>query len=211
MSALQDASRKLSHNELLDCLNDRRRRQILQVLGNTSESVTERELAEKLVVDSGKESIEDVAEATIEGVRIRLQHVHLPRLDDAGLVNWNEDEETVESTDHPIYDDPEFQQLLEIGCDDWDEAVGSLVDGRRHRILSVLESREDSVRRDVLAHEIAAREANAEAWTDAVDSIRSELHHVHLPKLESAGLVEYDVDDGTVTYPDHPGDDEWQR
>lgn len=211
MNALQNAGQKLSHNELLDSLTDRRRRQILRLLGNDSESVTERELAEQLVVDDGKKSIEDVAEATIEGVRIRLQHVHLPRLDDAGLLSWDESDETVVSTDNPVWDDPEFQGLIEMDDEDWDAVVGSMTDDRLRKVLSVLESGEESVRRDVLAHKIAAREANGESWADALDSVRTELHHVHLPKLEGAGLVEYDVDDGTVTYQDHPSDDGWER
>ena len=211
MSTLQDAGRKLPRTELLDCLNDRRRRQILRVLGDETGAVTERELAERLVADGSEKSVDQLSEATIEGVRIRLQHVHLPRLDDASLVDWDESEGTVEAANHSVYDDPEFRQLIEMADGDWDAAVENLVDGRRHKILSLLESRDEGVRRDVLAHEIAAREATGESWGDAVDSVRTELHHVHLPKLESAGLVEYDADDGTVTYRNHPGDEEWQR
>lgn len=211
MSALQGARRKLSHNELLDNLNDRQRRRILRLLEDQSEPMTERELAEQLVAEDGNKSVEEVSEGAIEGVRIQLQHAHLPRLNDADLVSWDESDETVASSEHSVYDDPMFQRLLEMEDDEWDDVIASITGERRRDVLSVLESKEESVRRDVLAHEIAAREANGQSWADAVDSVRTELHHVHLPKLEGAGLVEYDADDGTVTYQDHPSDDGWQR
>lgn len=202
MSAVQNAGRKLSHNELLDCLTDRRRRQILRLLEDQSGSLTERELAERLVVAGGAESIEDVSDATIEGVRIRLRHVHLPKLDDAGLLSWSERKGTVDTAGHPIYDDPEFQRLLDMEDDDWDDVVGSMIDDRLRRVLAVLEASDDGMRRDELAHRVAAREADGGLWGDDVEAVRTELHHVQLPKLQGAGLVEYDVDDGTITYQD---------
>lgn len=211
MNALRGARQKLSHNELLDCLNDMRRRQILRLLRDRSEPIRERELAEQLVVDGGDKSIEDVAEVTIEGVRIQLRHAHLPRLDDAGLLDWAEGEETVAPTDDPIWDDPEFQRLIEMDGEEWDDVVGSMPDGRLRKVLSILDSHGESVRRDVLAHRIAAHEADGESWADAVETVRSELHHVHLPKLEGAGLLEYDADNGTVNYQDIPSAEGWER
>lgn len=211
MSALQDARRKLSHNELLDSLNDRQRRRILRQLDDRSGTVTERELAEKLVAEDRNEPVEDVPEGPIEGVRIQLQHVHLPQLNEAGLLDWDEGDETVASTDTPVWDDREFQRLIEMDDEEWDDVVGSMTDGRLDKVLAVLESDGQTVRRDVLAHRIAAREADGESWADAVEAVRTELHHVHLPKLEGAGLVEYNDDDGTVTYQDVPTSEGWER
>lgn len=210
MSALQGVRQKLSHTELVESLTDRQRRQILRTLREEPEPVSERELAERLVLTDGAKSIEDVAEVTIEGVRIQLQHAHLPRLDDVGLVEWSRDDETVAVTEDPVWEDAEFQRLLEIDDDDWDELAASEVDGRLRTIVSALESGE-SVRRDVLAHRVAAHEADAESWADSVESVRSELHHVHLPKLEGAGLLEYDADCGTVTYRDPSSAGGWEQ
>lgn len=211
MSAIQDGRRKLSNNELFDCLNDRRRRQLLRLLADTSESMTERELAERLLVDEKDRSIEDVAEVTIEGVQIQLQHVHLPRLDEADFVDWHQSDGTVDPTEDPVYEDAEFQHLIELDDDEWDAVASTMRDGRLRNVLSVLAASDDGVRRDVLAHKIAAHEADGESWAEAVENVRTELHHVHLPKLDGAGVVEYDVDSGTVTYQGHPADDGWER
>lgn len=211
MSVLQDDSQKVSHTELMDSLNDRQRRRVLRLLADESQAVPVRELAERLLTVDESTSVEDVAEATIEGVHVRLRHVHLPRLEDARLVDWDRDGGFVEAHDHPEYDDSEVRRLVEMDDEEWDALVDEMTHGRVRKVLTVLEADGESVRRDVLAHKVAAREANGDSWGGAVDSVRTALHHVHLPKLEGAGVVDYDADDGTVTYRGPTSGEEWQQ
>lgn len=39
--------------------------------------------------------------------------------------------------------------------------------------------------------------------------LRSSLHHMHLPKLDDADVVEYDAADGTVQYRGDPHIEQW--
>jgi DNA-binding transcriptional ArsR family regulator len=211
MSAIRNPSQKLSHTDLLTCLNDRQRRRLLRLLDDEPEPKSERELAERLAAIDGSRPVAEIPEVTIEGVQIQLRHVHLPRLDDACLLEWDRDDQTVVPPEELAYDEETYRRLIEMDDEDWDDIVDTTVDGRLRNVLSALSASGDGVRRDVLAHKVAAREADGESWTDALEDVRTELHHLYLPKLASTGLIDYDVDSGTVTYQGHPSDESWER
>lgn len=82
------------------------------------------------------------------------------------------------------------------GTCETDEILRALADERRREIVSALEaSASDRVEIDQLALETAAdgREPRRDDWAGA-------LHHVHLPVLRDAGLVDYDDRSGTIRY-----------
>jgi len=65
---------------------------------------------------------------------------------------------------------------------------------RRIALWFIADSEGDSVSLDKVSEHLAAT-------TDAaVDTIRVSLHYQHLPKLESAGVVEYDERSGAIRY-----------
>lgn len=69
----------------------------------------------------------------------------------------------------------------------------------RQRLVSVLHDREGrSIAVDALATEL--RDRTPQGFAPAASDVRleSELHHVHLPKLTDAGVLEYDHDARTV-------------
>lgn len=204
MSALQDAEQKRTHTRQLNSLTDSFRRRLLVVLGDQARAMTEQEIAARLATERG-ESTEDASLEERRAIRSRLQHVHLPKLEDVGLVSWNETDETVTLSDHPVHDDPQFRQIIEREGDGLDSVIAALVNDRRRVVIAVLELRNGPVTRSGLARDVASREADGEPTTRAVDEVGAELHHEHLPMLDKAGLIEYDVDEGTVAYRDHPG------
>ena len=62
----------------------------------------------------------------------------------------------------------------------------------------------------VVALETQDDSANSEASVDErVRSVRIELQHVHLPKLEDAGIIELDRRSETVRYWTQPSLEEW--
>jgi hypothetical protein len=91
-----------------------------------------------------------------------------------------------------------------------DERHRLLSNGRRRAVLAVLSDRSTPVELADLAAAVADRETDAEAADEAlVDRVKVSLHHVHLPRMDSLGVVEYEprtccvktyrpVPDGTV-------------
>lgn len=207
-------------------MSDGRRRRLLRLLRGRSGAVEIRSVAASLVAEQADASPEDVSGEEVQTVSRDLVHVDLPRLEGAELVRWDRDAGTVEATDHPAFSHPVVGAILNPAAvpdvlDVPEAAVDDLLDVLSRppcrRILSVLAACDGTVDRDDLAEELADSESGAgesrslsldaspagradgtDDSTDAAD-LRMALHHVHLPHLEDAGLVEYDPEDGTVT------------
>lgn len=77
-----------------------------------------------------------------------------------------------------------------------DALLSLLADWRRRAILRRLSTGEDETTLDAL---VAALSADGPDGPDGA-ALRTELHHHHLPRLEDAGVVEYDPSTGTVSY-----------
>lgn len=67
-----------------------------------------------------------------------------------------------------------------------------LSSARRRILLDVLEDRQPPIDLDALAAAVAERELGAES-SEAVPAgqVAISLHHVHLPKLDEVGVVDY--------------------
>lgn len=192
--------------DVFEGLTSLRRRRILAILVDGSDPVEVTELARRLAaVEEGCLPTTVSDEATDE-LLIDLQHVQLPALVEAGLLDRDEGEETVVAADHPAFDDPAFRHLVE-SRGDVDDVVDTLASERRRLVLAVLQARDEPVGRSALAREVAAYQRN-ESSPSAVEEVEVTLHHVHLPKLEAVGLVERDAEAETVRYLRHPDVDE---
>jgi DNA-binding transcriptional ArsR family regulator len=66
-----------------------------------------------------------------------------------------------------------------------------MANSRRRHVLSYLRERTGSVSVDDLASQVIARELLEGGPVDP-ESVEATLRHVHLPKLDAAGLLEYD-------------------
>lgn len=80
---------------IYESLADDTRRTLLQFLTQTTGTVDVADVAEYLLEMSDQSRIAERADR----IDLRLYHVHLPRLADAGLVQWDADRETVSLTD----------------------------------------------------------------------------------------------------------------
>lgn len=86
------------------------------------------------------------------------------------------------------------------------EEVFTLLSNRRRRdAVDVLSNQETAVTLRKLVDSIAARETGTDdVPEEAADAVATALHHVHLPKLDQAGVVSYHPTAGTVEYHESP-------
>lgn len=159
------------------------------------------ELADRVVAE--KRDIEPAAVPpdAREGARVGLYHNHLQQLSDAGLVTLDREGEDLTVALRPAVEEVRVRELIDSGEGRWETLGVVLGDPRRERVASLLAAADDAaLPLDDLARAIAALERGEAGLPPdaAVESLRVSLHHVHLPKLENTGIVEYDADDTTV-------------
>lgn len=198
MHEFRTALRKRPRNRPSDSY-PRTRRRVLQILLDQPMPVAVEELAADLAGRSGAGPVRTLSHRE---AHIELRHVHLPTLADAGFVTWDEDDATVTAAAHPARYDGAFERVDGRENDEEADGVVDAPNGRRRTVLTILESRNGPQERDDLAREVAVREAGGEPSSEAVEEVLATLHHVHLPKLEHARLVDYDADEGVVSSTD---------
>ncbi|KAB1191178.1 MULTISPECIES: winged helix-turn-helix domain-containing protein [Haloferax] len=85
----------LSKDELFRILSNSRRRQILYFLHRADEPITLKELAAMVASRENETTIEEVTDEERQRVYISLYQTHLPKLESAGLVRYDEEERNV--------------------------------------------------------------------------------------------------------------------
>lgn len=74
---------------------------------------------------------------------------------------------------------------------------------RRRRVVTVLLERESPIALHELVTAVASWETDETEWADVsadlTDEVAAALHHVHLPKLDEADLIDYDTETNAVT------------
>lgn len=87
------------HNELFDVLSDPRRRFVLHTLRGAETPVPVAELAVDLVTWESQRSAPDRSGDGRDAVEVALVHIHLPKMAEAGLVRYDETQQTVSLAD----------------------------------------------------------------------------------------------------------------
>ena len=84
-----------------------------------------------------------------------------------------------------------------------DDFFDLLTNSRRQYVLSYLQNMDDDVvELPELVEWVLTQEADRA--NDQYDTVAIALHHIHLPKLASYGLIDYDAQSGTIRYDRHP-------
>ena len=76
-----------------------------------------------------------------------------------------------------------------------------LASDRRRNVLAYLERRPESrISRDEIVDALLEREPDEPGPATRRERLEVDLHHVHLPKLADAGIIDHDPSSGTVEY-----------
>lgn len=193
---------------LFDCLAAEQRRAVVAVLADASGALSVRELAGRTVARLDGTEPDAVADAERDRMVVTLHHRDLPKLADVEIVEYDREEERVETTDHPAFGRPGIREAIESPTrPSLDRLFEALADVRRQRLLLVLEAADGPVDiRDAATRLAADRldDAADEVPPQVVERVTADIWHVHLGKLRDAGLVTYDGDAETVSYESHP-------
>lgn len=189
--------------ELLSAVSDPKRLVVLSSLDESGEVAID-ELAARIHARRGSVGDGDAFGTDRSGTLAALHHVHLPKLADQDLVEMVEEDETVAVRPGDGFDADAVEALvrdLETGDID-DQTVSAIGEPRRRRVVSALASAGGVVELAELAEAVAARRPRPPRpeMDDPTPDAAAVLHHVDLPKLESAGLVDYDRKERLVTY-----------
>ena len=191
-------------NPIFDALASARARRVVGELRFRSGPVSPEDLAAALARETRDRQSEAGGDEE-RRILLSLTHSVLPALEDCGLVERTD--AGVVATDHPILSDPAVRRLLDSDDDAVDRIFRALSSTRRRHVLSILERRDAGLELRSLGEAVVERErelASADADAPTVDEVCASLHHVHLPALEAAGLIETVGDGDRVTYVGHP-------
>ena len=188
-----------AHRIKSSILSDSRQRQLLAILLERSQPLTERDLAVQLATRTRPRS--DVTEDFLERLLVDLHHRCLPKLES---VEWIERyPDGVVATEQlpfgrsnsslPSPDDPDVR---------WEQLATVLARPHRKHVLSILLREDRPLSLEELAEALETHDRVP--WTNEDRDDRRllvHLHHADLPRLAEVGLVEYDPHEKTISLP----------
>jgi DNA-binding transcriptional ArsR family regulator len=175
------------------------RRIVLRTLAESG-PLTLESLAEHLVASRQGIPLREVPDDARERAVVGLYHTHLQRLSEAGFVEHDGDGEHATVSLGTAVDADRVRDLIERCEGSWTPIEALLSADRRRHVVTMLTTAERRLPVDELAEAVAVLEhGDVDAFEAAdVDALRTSLHHVHLPQLDDAGVVDYDPDSRTV-------------
>lgn len=188
-------------------LADETRRRIIRLLRDRSDPVSLEELCTRLAnggSDAGPRSSTAGSEK-MRSLQIRLHHIHLPKLEDSGLIEWDSEERTVAAIDHAV-SAVQVEESLETA----DRGSTTSTSDRDREILDIVEAHNGSITRSELANELWLKEASSDRADRSIDEIEIRLHHCQLPQMADEGLIEYGPD-GEITVAESEGRSDQDR
>ncbi|ADD04911.1 uncharacterized protein Nmag_1332 [Natrialba magadii ATCC 43099] len=102
----QSGQERLTEDELFELLSNRRRRHILHTLINETEQVDIGTLSQEIAAEEDELAFDEVSSSDRKRVYTALQQSHLPKMDNAGVLEFDRDRGTVEAT--PALEDIEI-------------------------------------------------------------------------------------------------------
>lgn len=198
-----ESGKSIPHDVVLSALANEHRRAVLRSLNQTEGAA----MQVSALVDQ-------VAERVLDGespdddhrqrVHTALHHIHLPKLEACGMiVRDTEMKPQLSSSGRSAAEMPAVLNMDRVMSSsiDSDTVLGLCADQHRRIALAVLANEQRSLTRNDLTKAIAKHNHHVpvtEMPKERLSEVQISLHHVHLPKIEAAGLVNYDQERGLV-------------
>ena len=187
-----------SRSELYSALSAEPRRDALAVLLREGPELTESRLAAAVAARGAGTAVEDVPVGERRETRVSCQHVHLPKLVEAGLIEWDREDGAVRLAREDVLRRSDLEPVLggrtETGAEETSTTFALLADERRRVALTVLQ-RVGPLDLESLATRVVAREQVGKVTEARTERVAVSLKHVHVPRLVEAGVVETDGDE----------------
>lgn len=206
-TAVSDQSeRELRPPDVFELLSNRRRRNLLTIVGERADGLTTQDLATLLVSQETDQPLHEVSDEQRSAMLTSLQHSHLPRLQSWSLVAVADDgtitlsesaAPTADSTDHEL-----LSAALALEADETviETTFEALASEKRLTVIGALRDAGE-LSAPALVEQVTQRDEST------AEDTRIALHHRHLPKLADLGIIEYDSERGRVSYEGLPLDD----
>lgn len=98
---------------VLDLCRDQHRRIVLAVLAREQRPLTVNDLTKSILKHNHQTAITEASCETLSEIQIMLFHAHLPRLDSAGVVEFDANRELVEPTEQFDQLQPALASIIE--------------------------------------------------------------------------------------------------
>ncbi|WP_121822014.1 DUF7344 domain-containing protein [Halostella salina] len=91
------------------------------------------------------------------------------------------------------------------------DTVFSLLSNRRRRyaIYCLLDTETETIEYGALAEQVAAWEENGDPTEAQLESVRADLYHSHLPRLDAENVADFDPRSGVVRFRGQPTVEEY--
>ena len=154
------------------------------------------------------------ADEEVARLRLDLRNIDLSTLVERGVLTYDHDENVVQKgprfdaitlqSNFPENDEQDDLQPTDLS-ERFDRPLNHVFKllanrHRRHALSYLVGMDDDTATLGELCGYVAARHANAGTAPKHDDELAIGLHHIHLPKLEAAGVIEYDARSQTIRY-----------
>lgn len=167
-----------------------RRRLVHDVLSERTTPIELGQLAAEIAAQ--EEGFDAPPEEPPMDVTIDLHHCHLPKLDEAGVLDYDPESRVIKRIDGPSGADERDRSGRSV---DKDNAACTIA-LREHVTAYFDASSGETASLDDLARYAATQLSDTADWP--TERIRLRLHHVVLPRLADIGVIDYDPRTSTV-------------
>ncbi|WP_226012183.1 DUF7344 domain-containing protein [Halomicrobium salinisoli] len=107
----------ISYDSVVDVCRDRHRRIVLAVLAGEQRRLTVNDLTKAIAKHNHHVAVTEMATEDLSGLQLSLHHLHLPKMEAAGLVDYDQERGLVEPTEQFEQVRPQLSALIDADPD----------------------------------------------------------------------------------------------